>query len=509
MIDLTNQPRASSAPAALAGHTLNIDRCDVSATPRGHLLGKLFSIFAAVALAFSLPQEASAWGSGGFLKIGKTHTNRFILCNLTSPADGGDATLDTHVDDATQQATATLTSSRPSTACALYSNDNPDVPLGDGPANFGLSLTYIFSANGGGSGDTNKGHGNDCAKVDLDNPNSDKKNSRTTYCGGQSSVTCNNVGDGSERTYSAFCEQSTDVWGTLTWVPTSDYPNLPDWVKGDCGSGVDTSDPNHSNCVYQFGRGFELNPPPAWVLDDRGNVDLAACATIFPETTTTDGTLVARGEVLHFTEAYENSNCPEGDGYVDPLAAFYRNCGKDSFDPNTGNTPCQPEELDGVVYYHSGTGEITQEIELDVGQWDPNPTIQLKCDGGTDSGVIPTELLDSPRFSTERVTLEPDTTPLVSVDGDYDAGQSPLDKYGVLTDAVGAQIGLKLDFLSCRADGMSGIAQIVCKHLGGPTPDGKATVTLRISGNTDSGSGFTGISMPVNFNGTSSCPVVP
>jgi hypothetical protein len=456
-----------------------------------------------VAVGFLLPQQASAWGSGGFVSFGFTHTKRVMVCTLTSPADGGNAALEASVK-IDETATATLTSSKSSTECALFDDidpqdqvpDDPNKPIGGAPANFALSLTYEFSALAGGSEDKNHGHGNDCAKVDLDNPGS-KKKTTITYCSGQSSVTCEDNGDTSTRQYSAFCEQSTEVYGTLKIANNSE---TPEWLREECNASG--TDPEF--CILQFGKGTDILGP-SWVLDDRGNVDMAACATIFPEVLT-DG--IATGQVLSFLEEYGNATC-SGDSYIDPLKALYRNCDKDSFDPHTANTPCNPVLQDDSLHFHGGVGETTQEILLAEGQWNANPTIQLKCDEGTDSGVIPTELLDSATFSTARVVLDPDVTPVVSVDGDFAAGTSPLNKYGILTDADGAPIGLKLDFLSCR-EGVNGVAQLICKALalGDPTDSDKATVTLRISGSTGStedGVEFTGISLPVNVNGTSNC----
>ena len=457
------------------------------------LFAKLFSLLSFVALGLWFVASANAQWGGGFGAIDFGWSGQ-VHCDLVGESGGGAPSI-LNANPGSSTTPGSVTIFYPAVKCDFFNGTTPVNP----PGTFAYKLTTVMPGvtSTVGDNDSNNGHGN-TQPCDPGNPSGNRKCTPAP-----SGVICTNntITGSSTRTWTAACgDAGVNQSGVVTWVGAPGENTPPSWtVQLGCTGNTpgtyvfDTNgnpiDVTGGSCVLDLGK-FPLNK--------KGSVDLTACAAAFPA-----NTLPERG-VLSFMVNYESQMCQ---GAADPQDVFVRACHDHNFTPGFQNPPCAPES--GI--YHTGSGSSAPEILLADNQWQVNNTVNLKCVPGSVSGPVPTNVFNSSSFDTANISValvgehaQGTGTPVVTVDGSQDFS-SPVN-FAPLLDTSGNQVGVKLGYLSCRADG-TGLAQVVCRHKDQWYKiDGtNAQVTLRISGTTTDDTPFTGVNFPVNLTATDQC----
>jgi hypothetical protein len=339
---------------------------------------KLVSVFSIVALGFGFTGAAHAWGTG------PTTTSFGFSGTLNCSGGAFSGTLTPTTTQALE--TSTLT-------CGFI--DSNGVNQGSGTFKFNISYTGIQSS---------------CTTIDANT---------------------------SVRTYSAFCNDTTTVSGTVTWI--GDQLNPPEPLPAFCG----TNNP----CVLNVG-GFPMN----------GNkVSSKGCSTAFPVTST-----LADSQVFGFSENYHGSACT---GAVEPQEEYSRYCHSDSFDPSA-STQCIVK-INGVVDVKKGDEATDSNIVVSI-DVQPN-TINTSCGGNKDNGIATATVFGTATFDAGLIN----TSSLTLGGAPVQAGSCSLAD----TNSDGYP-DLKCKFPTCP---------ILGPTLAGTSPNADGTVTIVLQGNLISG----------------------
>lgn len=322
-----------------------------------------------------------------------------------------------------------------------------------GQARFSFKVVYTIQI---ATGDLNKGGGNDraCGKCDPQNP---KKGSSCTTC--QVNQTCTDLGGGeSQFTVKAFCQPGVTVDGELKLLPGETPPAFPGCTA--------------STCTLKVG-GLPLN--------SNDTVNATACAQIFdlvPDK-------LALKQMLSFQQNYVGacvSTTLADFGLESPTGTklgLHRECHSDSFDGVARGCVV----VDNNVHVAEG-GEAARFIAVTV---DLKPeSVNLKCDAGKDSGVATVSICTTAEFNAIDVDTATPDLPFLIVAGDTAcAGGKPC-RVPAKSFSQGDTCGdLRTDFnfkfLTCAADGKSGLAQAIrsAKLPGVPVAGDLVPVTLQ------------------------------
>jgi hypothetical protein len=239
-----------------------------------------------------------------------------------------------------------------------------------------------------------------------------------------------------------------------------------------------------------------------------GAVSAAKCATDFPDQSELGG--LPKKQVLQYVEKYAaNSGCTGA--RIDAADAKRRMCHNNTFfnpdyDPETGegatNGPCPPNE--GGSFIGGIDPADAAEIEaalLEDDRWKVHPTLNLSC---SNSGNIPTTLLNSENFAASSFQLSDDSSIVAFVMGKSGEGLESPATSASPTFQKGLAVGLRVTFDRCNSDG-TGLDQVICKHIvASGTPNDK-TVDLTIRGDRTDGLGFLGNALKVKINNARKC----
>jgi hypothetical protein len=189
------------------------------------------------------------------------------------------------------------------------------------------------------------------------------------------------------RTYSAFCQDGTTVFGSVKWIGGPGETTPPAFCGG------------NNPCQLNIGTFPLLTTGP-----NKGKVDSSACSTVFPATD-----VFADKQVFLFQEVYHGTDCT---GSVEPQDEHARYCHSDSFDPTA-----QPQcivKVGGTTLIHTG-GETTDTGIVVIIDAQPNK-VNTSCGGNKDNGVLTAIIFGSANFDvslidTTSLTLN-ETTPV-------------------------------------------------------------------------------------------------
>ncbi len=382
---------------------------------------------------------------------------------------------------------------------------NPPTCVPNDPRQVELSVTYTMA--GSCIDDPNAGLGQ-CKWSDLQNPG--KRGGTTSTNASQAICTPSSVSNPfvpyDVLTYQAFCGLGVTVKGHLKYVGSTPPPSS--WVFN---LGGVTPDGYAGPFVLVLG-GFET--------DKKGNV--INCSTDFPDQTSGGG--LPAGKVLYYTEKYgPNTNCTgpridasDGQRRMCQDHTFYNpkyypfGAGPDKTlgtpDDTYGtatNPPCAPTKTpSGTVTYRFGilptdVADITAAPLYD-NQWMPNSTLNLTC---TNSGTIPTTILNSDNFAASSFQLTPPSQSIVAYVQGVPDDVSPATSANVIYDINNNPTGLKVYFNDCTGSG-NGLDQVICRHF-----SNSQTVNLTIQGDKASGLGFIGDALNIKINNVTNCPL--
>jgi hypothetical protein len=270
----------------------------------------------------------------------------------------------------------------------------------------------------------------------------------------------------------------------LRWIGGGTQPTEPPPSWTGCGTN-DTPD----QCYLILG-GFET--------DKKNNVDLTKCATDFPDQTTVGGTL-GLGAVLLYSEKYVPYTACKGE--IKAASGQRRMCDNNSFTDHTPN-PCAPSGTGSNTIAHTAgvnpkDATTVDTVVLADNQWRPNNTLNLGC---TNSGNIPTTIMDSVGFSTASIDDSPVGDVKAYVKG-FPDDKSPAANVSTIYDANGNPIGKNYGFNRCNfaPQPLNGLDQVICRHYDQAVQNGYVDLTIAgtIAGTANPALGFTGDAIKV------------
>jgi hypothetical protein len=277
-------------------------------------------------------------------------------------------------------------------ALGLLCFSGPAHAWGTGPSSSGFGFSGTLACTGGAFSGTLTPNTTDasetaivkCTAVDPINGLGGTGTFQLTviYAGIQSS--CDNAS--SVRTYSAFCQDGTNVLGHLTWIGDTLSPkeSLPEFCGG------------NNPCQLNVGS-F-----PTKTTGTTVKVDSKACSDVFPTTFDSSGNQIfADKQVFLFQEIYHGPKCT---GSVEPQNELARYCHSDSFNPDS-----QPMCIVGTgTNREIHKGDETTDTGIVVSINTQPKTVNTSCGGNKDNGIVTLTIFGSAKFDVRLI----DTTSL-------------------------------------------------------------------------------------------------